>query len=502
MDELKLRLYQEKILNTCKDKNTLVVLPTGTGKTYLALALAQLKINSGKIFFLAPTKPLVTQHKELFMNYFNEDSLTVITGAIPPKKRQEYYKTKKIIFETPQTLENDIITRRTSLEDTSLIVFDEAHRAIGDYAYCFIAKQYFKQTEKPHIIALSASPGSDIEKIKEVMDNLYLEKIEAISSDDPLIKDEIKEKNTIPVFVDFPLELMETKTILQNIASENLEALFDLSFSNTKDLSKIRKASLLALQNKIMSRIHKGSGSILFNALVHVTIIIKIMHCIELLESHGPKSLISYYEKLIEQGKTTKSARRLTEDMRFKKALALAESANERGVEHPKYNILKKIITAEFNKSSNSKIIVFTQYREVTRIIESKIKDIDICRPVVFVGQKEGVTQKKQLEIMDNFKSGKYNVLICTSVAEEGIHVKDCDVGVFFEPIPSALRTIQRKGRVGRTLVGKIYVLITKNSVDEKYYWVSKAKEKRMQYAIKNIKEKEQKNLKTFQMNF
>ena len=105
--------------------------------------------------------------------------------------------------------------------------------------------------------------------------------------------------------------------------------------------------------------------------------------------------------------------------------------------------------------------------------------------PSRFVGQgsrhkDKGLTQKQQAEILDKFRAGEYNVLVATSVAEEGLDIPSTDMVLFYEPIPSEIRSIQRKGRTGRQQKGRVMVLVTKGTRDEAYYWSSKNKEKRM----------------------
>ena len=127
-NKLKLRNYQEQILGKIVGKNSFVVLPTGAGKTIIAIALAALNIDKGKILIMAPTKPLTVQHEKSFKEYFQpEEKIIHLTGAIPPIRRKELWKTSKIIISTPQGLENDLINNRISFEDTSAIIFDEAH---------------------------------------------------------------------------------------------------------------------------------------------------------------------------------------------------------------------------------------------------------------------------------------------------------------------------------------------------------------------------------------
>ena len=176
------RLYQETILATANCKNTLVVLPTGMGKTGIALLLAIQRMKSypnSKIVFLAPTKPLAEQHRQTFEKNLDIDSseLNVFTGFVKPEKRAELWGKSRIIFGTPQGLENDLISEKISLKEVSLMIFDEAHRATGDYSYNFIAKQYLKKADYPRILALTASPGSDSEKIEEICKNLGIEDV-------------------------------------------------------------------------------------------------------------------------------------------------------------------------------------------------------------------------------------------------------------------------------------------------------------------------------------
>jgi ERCC4-related helicase len=184
------RLYQQTILDTAVKKNVLVVLPTGLGKTNIAVLLAANRLTNypdSKILILAPTRPLCDQHVSSMRKNLavEEEEVQLFTGMISPAKRAELWKKSRIIVSTPQGLENDIISEKISLKEVSLLVFDEAHRAVGDYSYAFIAKQYHRKAEHPRILGLTASPGSDQEKIKEVCKNLFIEEIEIRSYDDP-----------------------------------------------------------------------------------------------------------------------------------------------------------------------------------------------------------------------------------------------------------------------------------------------------------------------------
>ena len=94
LSKIKPRKYQEQIFNSCKEKNCLVVLPTGIGKTLIALMLSiytQKKFPATKTLFLAPTKPLAEQHLDYFQKHLPElfAELTLFTGKNSGKRKKE-----------------------------------------------------------------------------------------------------------------------------------------------------------------------------------------------------------------------------------------------------------------------------------------------------------------------------------------------------------------------------------------------------------------------------
>ena len=108
------RLYQQTILNTAANNNTMVVLPTGMGKTAIALLLTAQRLTQyphSKILLLAPTKPLCEQHQTTFKKHVDieEEKIVLFTGSITPEKRVEMYKNAKIIISTPQCVTGDTI---------------------------------------------------------------------------------------------------------------------------------------------------------------------------------------------------------------------------------------------------------------------------------------------------------------------------------------------------------------------------------------------------------
>ena len=246
------RLYQETILATASEKNTLVVLPTGMGKTGIAMLLAVQRLKSypnSKIIFLAPTKPLVDQHKATFEKHLDVGNLVVFTGAVNPEKRASLWNDAKIVFSTPQGLENDVISEKIDLSDVSLIIFDECHRATGDYAYNFIAKQYLKKAKYPRVLALTASPGTDLEKINEICQNLGIEDIEVRTKDDSDVKQYVKKTEFEWVSVTLPAEFYDVKKYLDNCLTSKLKLIKEQGLINSS--VNISKKEILMLLKKL-----------------------------------------------------------------------------------------------------------------------------------------------------------------------------------------------------------------------------------------------------------
>ncbi|GAB6135143.1 DEAD/DEAH box helicase [Thermococcus prieurii] len=490
-DLIEPRVYQEVIYARCKERNCLVVLPTGLGKTLIAMLIADYRLSKygGKVLFLAPTKPLAMQHAESFRRLFNlpPEKINVLTGELSPEKRAELWRKSVVITATPQTVENDVLTGRISLEDVVLLVVDEAHRAVGNYAYVFIAKEYLKTAKHPLVLGLTASPGSDEEKIREIVENLGIERIEVRTESSPDVKPYVQRIAFDWVKVELPGIYKDVRKILREMLRDSLKPLADagLVSSSSPDISK---REVLQAGSKINQAMAKGDYSIGY-LKKHQAKAMKLHHAIELLETQGLTALRSYLKKLRED--RSKSGRELMEDPRMRKVTYLLVQAKELGLDHPKMEKLKELIWKQLEKKPDSKIIVFTNYRDTGRKIVEELREMGISVER-FIGQASrgtdrGMSQREQKEVLDRFSRGEFNVLVATSVGEEGLDVPEVDLVVFYEPVPSAIRSIQRRGRTGRHRPGKVVILMAKGTRDEAYYWSSRRKEKGMFEAIRKV---------------
>jgi len=492
------RLYQETIFSTCAQKNSLVVLPTGMGKTLIALLLSAQRLQQhpkSKILILAPTRPLCDQHLDTFRQYLQlpQEQMVLVTGYVAPEKRKDIYHDAQVIVSTPQTIEHDLINRRYPLNETSLIVFDEAHRAVKDYSYVWIAKQYQQKAKYERILALTASPGSNKENIQEVIQNLGIEAIEVRTVSDPDVKPYVQELNIEWVQVQLPEALKIIQKNLQTCYYQKLESIKKYGYI-TGDVHNHSKTSLLSLQAQLQGRLARGEKDFsLFKSLSLAAEAFKVHHALELAETQGVHTLYEYLQQLQEQAQASKSkaVQNLVKDLYFKTALLQTEKLLNQNQEHPKLAKLKTILQEEIQQYPKSKIIVFNQYRDQINQIKKETDAIGLTSEI-FIGQakrkEKGLSQKEQKQVLDRFRNAEFNVLIASSVGEEGLDIPLVDLVVFYEPIPSAIRTIQRRGRTARGDKGRVIILCTKDTRDEGYQWSSHHKEKRMHRILLELK--------------
>ena len=507
------RIYQQVLAaDVLKNGNTMIVAPTALGKTIIAILVAAdrlQKLKGSKILILAPSKPLTIQHEENFKHFLNVPC-TSITGAVKTDEREKRWAESQVICATPQTVESDLLNERYTLDDVSLVVFDECHHAVGSYSYVYLATRYVKECQNHLILGLTASPGHDKSKIKEVCENLFIQDITIKTEEDPDVKPYFNPINIDWIKVEMGPRLEKIRDLVNKALNVRLKGLKDLGVINTVS---VNKRDILKARSRVQRKIGQSVNppKECFQAISILSAVINLQHALGLLESQGVAPFNDYVGRL--RKKTTRAAKNILLDPNFSKAVYLAKEAEDYGLEHPKMKKLIELLKLELGMDGQTrlkslredgedkdspKIIVFTQFRDTLDMIHERCEREGI-KSVRFYGQgtsdgKKGLTQKEQKNIIKSFKTGNYDVLISTSVAEEGIDIPAVDLVILYEPVPSEIRMIQRRGRTGRKSSGRMKVLITKKTIDEGYYWTSVRRESRMktqlatQEAIEELK--------------
>ncbi|MDQ3984202.1 MAG: DEAD/DEAH box helicase [Thermoproteota archaeon] len=505
---IELRSYQKNIADSAQRRNTMVILPTALGKTVISLLVcADMLYNyrDKRILVMAPTRPLVSQHRKYFSSVLkiSEENIASVTGKILPYARRAVWDRTdiRLMFATPEVVKNDLEEGRLNLKDFGLLVFDEAHRAMKEYAYTSIAKEYINQSSCPYILAMTASPGAERKRIQEVCNNLFIEHIEYKSEDDPDVKPYVNAIDVKWEWLNLPEEYRYIVSILRSMLEEKIRWLTRTGLL-MKAIKWIFKKDLIelgeALRYKLELTMEEQRGP-LYIAMLNQSSALTLMYCLELIESQGSYSLKAFLDRIDEDENNAHTF--LLKDPRMMEIKTLVEGIVK---EHPKILHLLQLIKdhhhhhqlSSINDVRNipnlkSKILVFTQYRDTARHIVEVLEKNDI-KTSRFVGQAkrigdEGMKQDEQAAVLESFRNSDFDVLVATSIAEEGLDIPEVDLVIFYEPISSEIRYIQRRGRAGRKSSGSVIILATKDTIDMRYLYASKMRVEKMTNSLNNI---------------
>jgi ERCC4-related helicase len=481
LEGVEFREYQFNIIRAVLNNgNSLVVLPTGLGKTLIGVALIAKSVFDGKrALILAPTKPLAEQHHRELIRLLNidPDEIALLIGTVGKGARMATELKAGVIVATPQTIANDLKSGNFSLDGFGIAVFDECHRAVGKYAYTYIANEL--AVHEALIVGLTASPGSRKDKVSALVGTLNVRHIEARISTDPDVLSYVMPKYVHVVRVPQTERIREIAALLKPIAEESLRSLNGMGLMRVKDFESIPKGRLIALGNEI-SRI--SAQGYRFGALFSYIKLLNTVHAYDLLLTEGIYPFHAYVTTLREREKKSRAVDNLLASKGMVRAMQLAEQALKNGEEHPKVDEAIRIIRGSSSRST----IVFVQYRSTIKMLVDQFTKRGL-RAMPFVGKKEGVTQEGQKRTIAEFREGRFDVLVASSIGEEGLDIPNVDLVVFYEPIPNEIRNIQRKGRTGRFRAGDVYVLVATGTKDEVYLYVSDVREKRMLAALQSV---------------
>jgi ERCC4-related helicase len=493
------REYQSAIAATALAANTLVVLPTGLGKTAIALRVIAeylLRYPTRSVLMMAPTRPLVVQHAASVARSVFSPEPIVLTGAIPPERRADLLHPPQVVVATPQVVANDLRDGAFPLATFSLLVFDEAHRSVGDYPYVAIGRAN-QVGPRARVLAMTASPGGREERIREVWTSLGIERFEYRTERSPDVSPYLHGIGVETVTVPLPPEIEGIRILLRAVVQRQIDALRKLDL--LADGVEAGRRTLLELGNRLHRQIEvdrrqgTSGGARLWAAVTAQSVAMKALHALELAESQGVEALREY---LIRQ--TPPEDRRVSPATRTFLADPDLVEVRRRLVgnplEHPKVARAVGIVVDELRANPSARVIVFAQYRDtVDRLVEEIERFGDpAVRPARFVGQtargsEPGLSQKDQVALLNRFRAGEVNCLVATSVAEEGLDIPATDLVVFYEPIPDLIRTIQRRGRTGRARSGRAVVLVAEGTRDVGMNRGAVGRERRMHEMLERV---------------
>jgi ERCC4-related helicase/ERCC4-type nuclease len=490
---LERRRYQLQLAGKAMEGHTLVCLPTGLGKTAVSLVVTARRLHEagGKALLLAPTKPLVEQHAEFYREALEipDEEIVVFTGEVRPDDRAELWEDARVVIATPQVVENDLIGNRIDLADVTHLTFDECHRATGDYAYVYIAERYHEDAERPLVTGMSASPGGDEEEILTVCANLGLRQVEVMTDEDADVDAFTHDTDVEWDTVELPEELVEIRDALADVIEERLERLRELGVTKKRS-ADLSQRDLNKLRGKLQNLIDQDKSEGYEGMSIHAEIM-KLRRALEVVETQSIEAVERYFERQRQQARSSgasKASQRFVSDPTVREAIRRVEDFDER---HPKFAEARLRIAETLGIEDGERTIVFTESRDTAEVLTEFLGEHFEVERFVGQGDKEGsdgMTQNEQQETLDAFRAGEFEVLVSTSVAEEGLDVPEVDLVLFYEPVPTAIRSIQRKGRTGRQARGKVVVLMAEDTRDEAFFWIAQRREDEMAEELRTLK--------------
>jgi Fanconi anemia group M protein len=491
---LEQRAYQSKLAADAREDHTLVCLPTGLGKTAVSLLVTAHRLHEvgGTALLLAPTKPLVTQHATFYRDALTipDDDIVVFTGEVSPEDRAELFENARVVVATPQVVENDLVGNRLSLADVTHLTFDECHRGTGDYAYTYIAERYHEQAERPLATGMSASPGDDEESILEICENLGLREVAVMSEEDADVAEYTHETSVDWTRVELPEDVIEIRDALQEVIRDRLTQLKELGVTG-KTQPDMSERDIYEIQSKLQELMDNDQSEG-YQGMSLLAEVRKLRTAVTYAETQSVESLRRYFERQRNAARasgSSKASQRLVSEPKVREAMDEAEAFDDL---HPKFRRTRMLLAETLGIEGGERVIVFTESRDTAETLTAFLDEHFEAER--FVGQSDtdgsdGMTQTEQQETLDRFRGGEFEVLVSTSVAEEGLDVPEVDLVLFYEPVPTAIRAIQRKGRTGRQTEGKVSVLIAEDTRDEAYFWKARRDEKQMYEELAALKE-------------
>ncbi|KAF9821870.1 hypothetical protein IEO21_00300 [Rhodonia placenta] len=488
------RDYQFNIVKHSLFENTLVALPTGLGKTFIAGVVMLNFYNwfpEGKVVFLAPSKPLVAQQIDACHRTCGipGSQAAELTGETAKAKRHRLWAEKRVFYLTPQTLLSDLISENCDPRDIIFIVIDEAHKGTGDYAYAQVLR--YMMAKNPHfrVLALTATPGSNPDAVQAIVDSLHISHIEIRDEESIDLRPYMHKKSSEQHIIKMDEDVVRIRDLLGKVMQplikqvQNNGAMRGSSdpsllhpFRCQAAIGELRErrapawamaaASKLGPLARAMGYLLEASTSMCYGVL---------------------NGIISGFENTSGKRSISRNVQdKLQKDPAFAALIKEVEDQKNRGFSlHPKMEKLRVLLVQHFAKhmldkeevqgdaahvaqiAESSRVMVFVSFREcVDEVVEVLNKENPLIRATRFIGQgtdkqgRKGIAQREQLEVIQRFKDGEFNVLVSTSIGEEGLDIGEVDMIVCYDAQKTPIRMLQRVGRTGRKRDGAIHILL------------------------------------------
>ncbi|XP_030133237.4 interferon-induced helicase C domain-containing protein 1 isoform X1 [Taeniopygia guttata] len=502
--DLTLRDYQMEVAKPALNgDNIIICLPTGSGKTRVAVYITKDHLDKkkrasepGKVIVLVNKVPLVEQHLKTEFSPFLKRWYQVIGLSGDSQLKisfPEVVRRNDVIISTAQILENSLLNaskedeESVHLSDFSLIIIDECHHTQKEGVYNNIMRRYLKEKMKnrklakenkplipqPQILGLTASPGvggatsysKAEEHILKICANLDACRIMTVEEHASQLKNQVKEPSKKTVIADdkkrdpFKEKITEIMTEIQNYCQLHPKTEFG---TQTYEQWVIREEKRAAKAEKRRERVcaeHLKK----YNDALQINDTIRMVDAYNLLNNFykEEKSKKTVRSDDDDDDKPAVSKQDETDEFLIglfhAKKKQLKELTRKPENENEKLMKLRNTLMEEFTKTEEPRGIVFTKTRLSAFALFQWIKDNPKFEEVgikahylIGSGHKsemKPMTQNEQREVIDKFRCGNVNLLIATTVAEEGLDIKECNIVIRYGLVTNEIAMVQARGR-------------------------------------------------------
>ena len=509
-----IRAYQYNIVRNALFSDTLCALPTGLGKTFIASVVILNYIRwfpTQTCVFVLPTRPLVHQQRlevERVCGFASNTLCCELDGRVNVDTRRKLWRhpEKHVYFVTAETFRNDLEDGSCPIKNIACVVMDEVHHATGNHASLQAVQLLRRGGGMFRLLGLSATPGSDREKVQSIVDDLGFSHLEVRTEGSSDVVDYVHAKEPELIYAPDDPEIAQLRS---RICSWLQPVLDDLVKARAIDQIQATKYEIMlgtrfqvfSAQKKFRERSH-GARSSFSNAIGgEFHLLSNISHGLDLLRNYGVRAFYENLKTFVEESMSSNGAKKVSKIRQRMMALPeWRESIWSSVVQwcqdplrssHPKVSKMKDLIQEHFANHpdpNSTRVIVFAEYREVVHELTHALSNLNsTIKASIFVGQAsarskknanndessksgKGMAQKKQMEILQKFRSGEFNVLVATCIGEEGLDVGGVDLCICFDSKASVTRNQQRQGRAGRHRPGRVLVLYSHSREISKFH--------------------------------
>ncbi|XP_078675654.1 ATP-dependent RNA helicase DHX58-like [Branchiostoma floridae x Branchiostoma belcheri] len=494
-ETLTLRNYQKELAEPAiQGKNTIVCAPTGSGKTHVAMSIIKQhldkrlffqrdaqKVNVAKVLVLTPEVTILDQHYRTFCRYLPLFRTGKRSGSYVTKRPlEDVVESNDITVATPEILLNALRDKTVNITDFSLIVFDECHHTRKDAPYNKIMAEYLKiklydpQASLPQIVGLSASPGAggkpDLPGAEKHLEVLIASLDAAVfkTVEDPENIKELEEKVNTPskhTLVTGSRPDDPFRDIVEGMMKaieDQLPRDLQLQYGGLRGVQEYQSAVDLVKKQATEERntdvVQQCDHLLNFNKTLQMNNTARMKDAMGI--------LTDFYDELKGRHRISAAEKKLLDRFNAKRKQLLEVSQEEESYPNPKLvELEKEILKTRVEFEDELRGILFVKTRALTQAMTSWVRETPAIRflnPGVLTGSSgEDVgrlTHGQQVGVIKKFNDGVHKLLIATSIAEEGLDIRDCNMVIKYNYATNEIAMVQARGRA-RAAEGKELVI-------------------------------------------